>query len=189
MADISRNVLIDFIEEASGEPATDIDDETLLFTTGLLDSFSLIDLVQILESETGTRIGEQKVVHSGDMVRIDEDGDMWFVGRADGMIKCSGFRLSPTEVEEIAQQSSLITEAVAFGVDDDALGQVVHVAVGRGGAGDVDVDSLRTHCNANMPSYMVPTNFHCWTTPMPRTPSGKIDRRSVVADCRSRLDA
>lgn len=125
------------------------------------------------------RIGDEPVCHSGDLVRLDEDGCLWFVGRMDGMIKSSGFRLSPTEVEDVAHASGLISEAVAFGVEDEELGQVVHLAV-SGADGDVDVEALRTWCAKHMPHYMVPRAIHAWSDPMPKVASGKIDRPAVI---------
>lgn len=123
-------------------------------------------------------IGDEPVVYSGDIVRVDEDGDLWFVGRNDAMIKTSGFRLSPDEVEDLVCRSGLVTDAVAFGVDDDDLGQVVHVAVTP--LPGFDEPALVKHCRSVMPPYMVPRRFHVWPDPMPRTASGKLDRPRVV---------
>ncbi|MCX6865804.1 MAG: AMP-binding protein [Verrucomicrobia bacterium] len=128
-------------------------------------------------------IGEEKVLHSGDTVRIDDDGCLWFVGRADAMIKCSGFRLSPTEVEEILSSYPDVAEAVAFGVDDEELGQVVHVAVTGHNAAAVNRDALHRFCLENMPKYMVPRKIHVHQNTMPRTVNGKIDRQRVIAEC------
>jgi len=127
-------------------------------------------------------IGDEPVVWSGDIVEIDEDGDLWFVGRHDGMIKSSGFRLSPTEVEEIVHRSGIVGEVVAFGVDDDALGQAVHVSVTPlQSHGTVDIEALERYVRAQMPHYMVPRAIH-ERAAMPRTASGKIDRPRVIAD-------
>ncbi|MFN7023127.1 MAG: AMP-binding protein [Pseudorhizobium sp.] len=124
-------------------------------------------------------IGDEPVVYSGDTVRVDEDGDLWFVGRRDGMIKTSGFRVSPEEVEDLVYRSGCVAEAVAFGVADESLGEVIHVAwtslEGRGCE-----DDLMRHCRSTMPSYMVPRAFHRWPKGMPRTASGKLDRSAVV---------
>src|SRR5690606_2656201 len=69
--------------------------------------------------ELASLIGDAAVVYSGDMVRVDEDGDLWFVGRDDALIKTSGFRISPDDVEDLAHRSGLIADVVAFGVNDD----------------------------------------------------------------------
>lgn len=133
--------------------------------------------------ELAAVIGNEPVVYSGDIVRIDEDGDLWFVGRNDALIKTSGFRVSPDEVEDIVHASGMVADAVAFGVADDLLGQCVHVAVTLlPGTGR---DALMAHCRAAMPSYMVPRTLHVWPAAMPRTSSGKLARPDVVHRCQA----
>jgi acyl-CoA synthetase (AMP-forming)/AMP-acid ligase II len=126
-------------------------------------------------------IGEERVVYSGDIVRLDEDGDLWFVGRNDAMIKTSGFRLSPEEVEEVVYKSGMVAEAVAFGVDDEEMGQVVHIAVTL--LNGVTEAALMKHCRLTMPPYMVPRAIHVWPDAMPRTSSGKLARPEVARSC------
>ncbi|MBO9436780.1 AMP-binding protein [Ruegeria sp. R13_0] len=128
--------------------------------------------------ELSALIGDEKVVYSGDIVEVDADGDLWFVGRNDAMIKTSGIRLSPDEVEDHVYKSGLVAEAVAYGVDDVDLGQVVHVAVTP--LDGFDTDQLMTHCRQAMPSYMIPRVIRVWTDPMPRTSSGKLARPEIV---------
>ena len=128
-------------------------------------------------------IGEEKVVHSGDIVRMDEDGYLWFVSRMDTMIKCSGYRLSPTEVEEIVSGHEQVVESVAFGVEDEELGQVVHLAVGTSANGGFKLEDLQHFCQKKMPSYMVPKKIYTIRGTMPRTSSGKIDRPTVIKQC------
>lgn len=136
--------------------------------------------------ELADRIGDEKVVWSGDLVRADADGDLWFVGRADSMIKSMGFRLSPTEVEDAVFRSGLVTQVVAFGVPDELAGQVVEICVAH--AGTVDAAGILAHARANMPAYMVPRRIHVWPGEMPRTASGKIDVPAVVKWCLERHD-
>lgn len=124
-------------------------------------------------------LGDDPVVCSGDLVRVDEDGDLWFVSRMDDMIKTQGFRLSPTEVEDILCQSGIVTDVVAFGVEDDDAGQVVHVAACM--IGDDDVSALLSHCRRSMAHYMVPRHIYAWPGAMPRTASGKLDRPNIIA--------
>jgi acyl-CoA synthetase (AMP-forming)/AMP-acid ligase II len=128
-------------------------------------------------------IGEEKVVHSGDIVRVDEDGYLWFVSRMDTMIKCSGYRLSPTEVEEIVSTHEQVMETVAFGVDDDELGQVVHLALGVDANSDFKLEEFQRFCVKKMPNYMVPKKVYTFSGSMPRTSSGKIDRPTVIKQC------
>lgn len=132
--------------------------------------------------ELADLIGETPVVYSGDLVRVDQDGDLWFVGRVDDMIKTSGFRLSPTEVEDLVSRSGLVSDVIAYGVEDDDMGQVVHVVVTA--ADGFDTATLMSHCRKTMPHYMVPGQVHVWPGQMPRTASGKLDRPAVIARAR-----
>lgn len=128
-------------------------------------------------------IGDEPVVHSGDLVRIDRDGICWFIGRRDEMIKCSGFRMSPTEIEEIACTIDGVAEAVAFGVDDDEMGQVVHLTVYVTPSNGAEKTVLQV-CRQLMPSYMVPRKLRIRDQPMPRTANGKLDRPTIIVESR-----
>ncbi len=130
-------------------------------------------------------IGNELVAYSGDIVRIDADGDLWFVGRNDAMIKTSGFRLGPDEVEDLISRSGLVSDVVAFGVQDDDLGEVVHVAVSPLAA--FDVPALMQYCRRTMPHYMIPRKVHVWLESMPRTSSGKLARPDVIRKSRESL--
>ncbi|MEO8605305.1 MAG: AMP-binding protein, partial [bacterium] len=125
-------------------------------------------------------IGDEAVVYSGDIVRLDADGYLWFVGRNDAMIKASGFRISPTEVEDIVFRSGLIAEVVAFGVAHELNGQAVEIAVSAAADGGLDVAALQAHCRRHMPTYMVPQQIHHWPGEFPRGGTGKIDRPQVT---------
>lgn len=122
---------------------------------------------------------EEKVVYSGDMVRRDEKGYLYFVGREDNMIKTQGYRLSPEEVEGLLVGTGIVREACAFGVPDPELGQQVFAVVSlrdRGGEGTLE--AIREYCLKNGPPYMVPKEIFV-EDEMPKTPSGKIDRQAV----------
>jgi acyl-CoA synthetase (AMP-forming)/AMP-acid ligase II len=128
-------------------------------------------------------IGATPVVYSGDLVRVDAEGDLWFVGRMDDMIKTSGFRLSPTEVEDLISRSGMVSDVVAYGVEDEDMGQLVHVAVT--GLPGFDELALMAYCRRNMPHYMIPRRVCLWPDAMPRVASGKLDRRAVIDRSRS----
>ena len=130
-------------------------------------------------------IGDEPVVYSGDIVRLDDDGDLWFVGRNDALIKTSGFRISPDEVEDLVHRSGLASDVVAFGVADELLGQCVHVAVTL--LSGATHDALMAHCRRVMPTYMVPRVIHVGPGAMPRTASGKLARPDVVRTCESQI--
>ena len=130
-------------------------------------------------AELAHLIGDQPVVWSGDLVRVDEDGDLWFVSRMDEMIKTLGFRLSPTEVEDAIAQSGLVSDVVAWGAEDAELGQAVRVAVTYLPQGDAQ--QLHRYCARAMAHYMRPQHVYSWDGAMPRTASGKLDRPAIVA--------
>jgi len=124
-------------------------------------------------------IGDRPVAYSGDLVFQDNDGFIWFVGRMDDMIKSSGYRISPTEVEESAYTSGMVGCAVAFGVDDLVRGQVIYLAVTTASP-DCSVEGLMAYCCERLPSYMVPELIFIWPGKMPKTSNGKIDRKKVI---------
>ncbi|WP_222719102.1 acyl-CoA ligase (AMP-forming), exosortase A system-associated [Actinokineospora xionganensis] len=107
---------------------------------------------------------------SGDLVRRDEDGFLYFVGRTDEMIKTSGYRVSPTEIEDAAYATGLVGEAVAFGVADEDLGQRIVLAV-SGCRSEPLVTALRR----GLPGYLVPRQV-LELAELPRSANGKFDR-------------
>ena len=131
--------------------------------------------------EPGLTIPE-RAVWSGDIVRMDEDGFLYFVGRRDEMIKTSGYRVSPTEVEEILHATQMVGECVAFGVEHDTLGQAIQVIATPPGEAALDVPALLAKCREHMPAYMLPHGIDARTGPLPRNPNGKIDRKALAAE-------
>jgi acyl-CoA ligase (AMP-forming) (exosortase A-associated) len=116
----------------------------------------------------------EKVCYSGDLVQTDADGFIYFVGRRDNLIKSSGYRVSPTEVEEVLFQSGKLREAAIIGVPDDVLGQAIKAFVVPREGETVDVAELLEFCAERLPRYMVPKLVDV-CPPLPKTPSGKID--------------
>jgi len=116
-------------------------------------------------------------VWSGDAVRRDREGYLYFVGRQDDMIKTSGYRVSPTEVEEAAYDTGLVQDAVALGVEDEVLGQeVVLLATMRDSATPPEV--LMSALRARLPLFMAPRRLVLMGE-LPRSPNGKFDRTAL----------
>ena len=113
-------------------------------------------------------------VWSGDRVRRDADGLFYFVGRDDAMIKTSGNRVSPTEVEDAAMASGTVAEAVALGYADARLGEAIALVV-RGGGEEA---ALRSFLKRELPNFMQPSAI-LWRDSLPRGPNGKIDRERL----------
>ena len=121
----------------------------------------------------------ERAVWSGDAVVADEEGYLYFVGRSDDMIKTSGYRVSPSEVEEVAHDTGLVGEAAALGVEDDRLGQrivlVVSPPAGTPGPASYDAGALLAQLRRRLPLFMVPAEVRVLDE-LPRSPNGKFDR-------------
>jgi acyl-CoA ligase (AMP-forming) (exosortase A-associated) len=126
-------------------------------------------------------------VWSGDTVRRDANGLLYFVGRDDAMIKTAGNRVSPTEVEDVAVASGLIYEAVAFGVSDARLGAAIILIV-RGKGGVADEAGLSAYLRQNLPNFMQPQVIE-WRGELLRNPNGKLDRVAIAADWAQKVAA
>ena len=116
---------------------------------------------------------EGMAVWSGDRVRRDANGLLYFIGREDGMIKTSGNRVSPTEVEEAAIASGIVHEAVALGFPDARLGEAIALVV-RPERRERE-EELRAFLKRNLPNFMQPGPI-LWREELPRSPNGKLDR-------------
>ncbi len=112
-------------------------------------------------------------VWSGDTVRRDEQGLLYFVGRDDEMIKVSGNRISPTEIENAAAATGLVAECVAIGVPDARKGQSITL-VARALADNAKTELLPA-LKAQLPSFMIPSIIE-WRDDLPRNGNGKLDR-------------
>jgi acyl-coenzyme A synthetase/AMP-(fatty) acid ligase len=122
-------------------------------------------------------------VWSGDTVRMDEEGFLYFIGRQDEMIKTSGYRVSPTEVEEILYGTGLVAEAAIVGAPHPKLGQGI-VAVVKPNGADFNPEALLITCRAELPNFMVPLTVITRST-LPRNANGKIDRRALATEFES----
>lgn len=114
-------------------------------------------------------------VFSGDIVKRDPEGFLYFVSRKDEMIKTSGYRVSPTEIEEVAYSTGLVADAVALGFDDDRLGQKIVLAVSPVNGKALTSDDLLAELRTRLPLYMVPKTVVVRPS-LPRSPNNKYDR-------------
>lgn len=120
----------------------------------------------------------QTAVWSGDTVRQDADGYLYFVGRSDDMIKTSGYRVSPAEVEEVLYSCDVVGEAIATGVPHPELGQAVVVVAVAADGREPDDAAVTATCREHLPVFMHPARI-IWQQSLPRNPNGKIDRTQV----------
>jgi acyl-CoA synthetase (AMP-forming)/AMP-acid ligase II len=116
----------------------------------------------------------EKVCYSGDLVKMDEDGFLYYVGRRDTMIKSSGFRISPSEVEEALFSSGKLSGAAVIGIPDEVLGQTIKAFVVVRNGEAADRQALLSQCAERLPRYMIPKDLEILSE-LPKTSSGKVD--------------
>lgn len=117
-------------------------------------------------------------VYSGDTVRRASDGLLYFVGRDDAMIKTSGNRVSPTEVEEVAIESGLVAEACVLGRADDRLGEAIILFARAEPESEDPAEALPRYLKGALPNFMQPAEI-IWVEEFPRNANGKLDRNGL----------
>ena len=128
-------------------------------------------------------------VFSGDTVRQDEEGFLYFIGRRDEMIKTSGYRVSPTEIEEALYATQLVGETAAFGVPHPELGHAIVVVVTPPAGRSLTAETLLAACGERLPVYMMPRKVDVRTGPLPRNANGKIDRKLLSGEFNGLFEA
>lgn len=123
------------------------------------------------------------IYYTGDVAWKDEDGYLWFVGRADDVIKSSGYRIGPFEVESALMTHPAVVECAITGVPDEIRGQVVKatVVLAKGykdRAGDALVKELQNHVKQVTAPYKYPRVIE-FVDELPKTISGKIRRVEI----------
>lgn len=119
----------------------------------------------------------EAAVWSGDLFYKDQDGDLFFVGRADDMLKCSGFRISPTEVEHVALKvDTTIEHAVALAPAVSMSDHAVLLLVQSNQV--IDTAALSAKLRVLLPSYAMPKAI-VQKDDLPKTPNGKLDRAGL----------
>jgi len=116
-------------------------------------------------------------VWSGDTVKMDDQGFLYFIARKDDMIKTSGYRVSPTEVEEVIYATGLVSETAVLGAAHPILGQAIVVIATRANHGNTE--TLLTECKKHLPNFMLPSHIEFVET-LPKNPNGKIDRKQLA---------
>ena len=126
----------------------------------------------------------ETAVWSGDIVRRDSEGYLYFVGRNDEMIKTSGYRVSPGEVEEALYETRLTGAVCVFGMPDEELGQRIVAVAEPPEDEDGDTEGLLAQCRRLLPPFMMPAQV-IWETGLPRNANGKLDRSGIVGRYRA----
>jgi amino acid adenylation domain-containing protein len=129
----------------------------------------------------------QVLLYSGDEVRTDEDGYLYFIGRKDEMIKTRGFRVSPTEIEVVANRWAGIFTTVAFGIEEPAVTQEVCLAYLPDSEDVFDEVAFNLFLKENLPAYMCPRHFIRLPSIGTTGNQGKFDRKASVAEAKKLL--
>jgi acyl-CoA ligase (AMP-forming) (exosortase A-associated) len=116
----------------------------------------------------------ERVCYSGDLVKMDEEGFLYFVGRRDNLIKSSGFRISPNEVEAALCKAGRLREAAVIGLPDPALGQFIKAFVVPQEGAALDADALLADVATMLPRHMIPKIVEVLPE-LPKTSTGKIN--------------
>jgi acyl-CoA ligase (AMP-forming) (exosortase A-associated) len=124
--------------------------------------------------------GGDIVCWSGDRVVEDEEGYLYFVARDDAMIKSSGYRISPTEVEEVLMASKMFRQVAVIGLPDEWVGQRVH-AVAVPDVDPLDIAAVLRSAAEVLPPYMVPRSIEL-VSDLAVTPNGKVDYKRLAAE-------
>jgi acyl-CoA synthetase (AMP-forming)/AMP-acid ligase II len=120
----------------------------------------------------------ERVLYTGDLCRLDDEGYLYFVARRDDVIKSRGEKVAPKEVELALQAIAGVKEAAVLGVADEILGQAVHAFVVLEVGATLSEATLIHACRARLEGFMVPK--HITLVPsLPKTPNGKIDKHAL----------
>jgi acyl-CoA synthetase (AMP-forming)/AMP-acid ligase II len=125
-------------------------------------------------------LGGETVCYSGDLAVEDEDGFFSFVARNDAMIKSSGYRISPTEVEESLMSTGLFQQVAVIGLPDPFAGEKVH-AVATAANENIDVSAALRKAAETLAPFMIPRAIEL-VDRLPVTANGKVDYRALVRE-------
>lgn len=128
---------------------------------------------------------EETMYRTGDIVKLDEDGNYHLIGRRDQMIKSRGYRIELGEIESVIYTHSNVREVVAVAIPDEYIGNKIKVCVVPVGTGSLTELELKRHCSELLPGYMIPDIIEFRQT-LPRTSTGKVDRQLLVSGNQTR---
>lgn len=117
----------------------------------------------------------ENMYRTGDLVTLSEDGNYYFIGRRDSMIKSRGYRIELGEIESALLSHPGVKEAAAIAIPDDVVGNRIKAVVAAQEAHALKPAELQAHCAAKIPKYMIPESID-FMDDLPKTSTGKIDR-------------
>ncbi|MGA3347988.1 MAG: amino acid adenylation domain-containing protein [Candidatus Sulfotelmatobacter sp.] len=124
---------------------------------------------------------DEKIYRTGDLVTLAEDGNYYFVGRRDSMIKSRGYRIELGAIESALLSHPGVREAAAIPIPDEVVGNRIKAIIALHEADAFQAAALQQHCATRIPKYMIPELIE-FRESLPKTSTGKIDRVSLVRD-------
>jgi amino acid adenylation domain-containing protein len=120
----------------------------------------------------------EHVLHTGDYCRMDDEGYLTFVGRADDIFKSGGEKVAPKEIEAVLYDIPGVREAVVIGVPDDILGNAVKAYIVPEDGATLSERDVKRRCQEKLESYFVPKQVQ-FVDQLPRTDTGKIRKAAL----------
>ena len=167
-----------FILNAQGKPVK-AGESGILYVRGphvMLGYWNLNDATN--KALVDGKLPREKILCTHDWFKMDTDGDLYFLGRSDDIIKTRGEKVSPIEVENIIYAIKGIKEVAVIGVHDAVLGQAVKCFVAFDNSNGLDLLQIKKHCAVNLENFMVPKYFEV-VDALPKTNTGKIDKKDL----------
>ena len=121
----------------------------------------------------------EKVLYTGDLFRMDEEGYLYFVGRKDDIIKTRGEKVSPREVEDVLHAMPGVVEAAVIGIPDEVLGEAIKAVVRLQAGVNLTAEEVIHWCSLKLENFMVP-KFVEFQGEFPKTSTGKISKRELA---------
>jgi amino acid adenylation domain-containing protein len=124
---------------------------------------------------------EEKMYRTGDLVQLAEDGNYYFLGRRDSMIKSRGYRIELGEIESALLSHSAVKEAVAIAIPDEIVGSRIQAVVAFHDGTTLTAPELQQYCGTKIPRYMIPEAIE-FRDQLPKTSTGKVDRVQLTQE-------
>ncbi len=138
-----------------------------------------------MPEETAKRIrpgafAGDRVLYTGDLFRMDEEGFLYFVSRKDDIIKSRGEKVSPKEIENVLYSIEGVVEAAVVGVPDELFGQAIKAFIVRENGSAITEKDIQRHCAAHLEDFLVP-KFVEFASELPKTDTGKIKKSALIS--------
>jgi amino acid adenylation domain-containing protein len=121
----------------------------------------------------------ERLLLTGDLFKMDEDGDLYFISRKDDMIKTAGERVSPKEIENVLYGLDDVLEAGVIGVPDDILGNAIKAFIALKAGSKLTEKDILQHCSKHLENFMVPKQIE-FCKQLPKTSTGKISKKDLI---------